>query len=144
MTALIAVGVAKQLIVAKETSFGVPALATSGQLMRRTSSNVDLSKRTYRSTEIRPDYQYSDFRHGTRSVTGTISDELSVGTWQLFMASTMRQNWQKVAATVATTITAEAVSPQFTRSIGSFLSDGYMIGDVVQFEGFTVGTANNA
>lgn len=144
MPALIAVGVAKQLVVAKETTFGVAATATSGQLMRRTSSNVDLSKRTYRSTEIRPDYQYSDFRHGTRSVTGTISDELSVGTWQMFMASTMRQAWQKPAATVATSITAEAIAPQFTRSSGSFLTDGYMIGDVVQFMGFTTGTANNA
>jgi hypothetical protein len=144
MSGLIAVGVAKQLIVAKETSFGVPAVATSGQLMRRTSSNVDLSKKTYRSTEIRPDYQYSDFRHGTRSVTGTISDELSVGTWQMFMASVTRQAWQKAAATAATTIEAAVTAPQFTRTTGSFLTDGYMLGDVVQFEGFTTGTANNA
>ena len=108
MAGLIAVGVSKQLIVAKETTFATPAAAGTGQLMRRTSSNVDLSKKTYKSTEIRPDYQFSDFRHGTRSVTGTISDELSVGTWQMFMASVMRQAWQKAGATAATSIDAVA------------------------------------
>lgn len=147
MAGLIATGVAKQLIVAKETTFAVAAGAGTGQLMRRTSSNVDLSKKTYKSTEIRPDYQFSDFRHGTRSVTGTISDELSVGTWANFMASSMRQAWQKAGATVATSIdavTGTATTQQFTRATGSFITDGYMIGDVVQFEGFTTGTANNA
>jgi hypothetical protein len=144
MSGLIAVGVSKQLIIAKETTFAVEALATSGQLMRRTSSNLDLSKKTYKSTEIRPDYQFSDFRHGTRSVTGTISDELSVGTWSQFTATVMRQAWQKVGSTAATTIDAALTAPQFTRTTGSFLTDGYMLGDVVQFEGFTTGTANNA
>jgi hypothetical protein len=147
MTSLIAVGVAKQLIIAKETTFAQPALNTSGQLMRRTSSNVDLAKKTYRSTEIRPDYQYSDFRHGTRSVTGTVSDELSVGTWQMFMATVMRQAWQKAGSTAATALTAvvgTASTQQVTRAAGSFLTDGYMIGDVVQFDGFTVGTGNNS
>jgi Phage tail tube protein len=144
MSGLIAVGVSKQLVIAKETTFATAALNSSGQLMRRTTSNVDLSKKTYKSTEIRPDYQFSDFRHGTRSITGTISDELSVGTWNLFMASVMRQAWQKPGVTAATAITAEAGSPQFTRSTGSFLTDGFMLGDVVQFEGFATGLANNA
>jgi len=144
MSGLIAVGVSKQLIIAKETTFATSALNTSGQLMRRTTSNVDLSKKTYKSTEIRPDYQFSDFRHGTRSVTGTISDELSVGTWGNFMASVTRQAWQKPGVTAATTILAQAASPQFTRTGGSFLTDGYMLGDVVQFEGFTTGAANNS
>lgn len=147
MSGLIAVGVSKLLTIAKETTFAQPALSTSGQLMRRTSSNVDLAKKTYKSTEIRPDYQFSDFRHGTRSVTGTISDELSVGTWQQFMASVTRQAWQKAGSTAAAALDAvagTALTQQITRAAGSFLTDGYMLGDVVQFEGFTVGTANNA
>ena len=127
MSGLIAVGVSKQLIIAKETTFATAALNTSGQLMRRVTSNVDLSKKTYKSTEIRPDYQFSDFRHGTRSVTGTISDELSVGTWNQFMASVMRQAWQKPGVTAATSITAEVAGPQFTRVGGSFLTDGFMV-----------------
>jgi hypothetical protein len=133
----------KLLTIAKETTRNVAASAGTGYLMRRTSSNVDLSKKTYKSTEIRPDYQISDFRHGTRSVSGTISDELSVGTWSMFMASVMRQAWQKAGSTSAAAITAVSGSSSFTRTTGSFVTDGYMIGDVVQFTGFTVGTANN-
>jgi hypothetical protein len=144
---LIAVGVSKQLIFAKETTFAVEAPAASGQLLRRTTSNLDLAKKTYKSTEIRPDYQRSDFRHGTRSVTGTISDELSVGTFEAFMASAMRQAWQTPATSgPITVITAQATAPQFARSAGSFLTDGFKIGDVVRWSGFSTGgaTANNA
>ena len=146
MSGLIAVGVSKQLIFAKETTFGVEAAAGTGQLLRRTTSNLDLAKKTYKSAEIRPDYQRSDFRHGTRSVTGTVSDELSVGTFQQFMASAVRQAWQTPATTGAiTTVTASATGPQFVRSAGSFLTDGFKVADVVRWTGFSSGgsTANN-
>lgn len=146
MSGLIAVGVAKQLIFAKETTFNVEAPAGSGQLMRRVTSNLDLAKKTYKSTEIRPDYQRSDFRHGTRSVTGTITDELSVGTFEQFMGSVLRQPFQTAPTTGAiTTVTASAAAPQFVISAGSFLTDGFNIGDVVRWTGFTTGgsTANN-
>jgi len=140
----IAVGVAKLLTIAKETQFAVAALATSGQLMRRTSSNVDLSKKTYKSTEIRPDYQRSDFRHGTRSITGSISDELSIGTFQLPMASVLRQAFQVAPTTAATAVTAQVAAPQIQRTAGSWLADGYNIGDVVRFLGFTESPTNNS
>jgi hypothetical protein len=143
---LIAVGVAKQLIFAKETTFNVAPPAGTGTLLRRTSSNLDLAKKTYRSTEIRPDYQRSDFRHGTRSVTGTISDELSVGTFEAFMASVLRQQFQTAPTTGSiSTVTAAAAGPQFVRSAGSFLTDGFNVGDVVTWSGWTAGaTGNNA
>lgn len=145
MSGLIAVGVAKQLLFAKETTFGVSALASTGQLLRRTSSNLDLAKKTYKSTEIRPDYQRSDFRHGTRSVTGTISDELSVGTFEQLMASVMRQAFQVAPTTGAiSTVTSAVAAPQFVRADeGSFLTLGFNIGDVVQWSGFTGGAAAN-
>lgn len=146
MSGLIAVGVAKLVIAAKETTFNVAALASSGQLMRRTSSNLDLSKKTYKSTEIRPDYQRSDFRHGTRSVTGTLSDELSVGTFAMLMESVMRQAFQTAATTGSvSTVAASPTAPQFVMSAGSFFADGFNIGDVVQWTGFTgAAVGNNA
>lgn len=143
MTGLIAVGVAKKLIVAKESTFGVAATASTGQFMRRVTSNLDLSKKTYKSAEIRPDYQRSDFRHGTRSVTGTVSGELSVGTYETFMAATMRAAFVAGGTTAATALTAEVTAPQIQRAAGSFLTDGYCVGDVVRFTGFVTGTANN-
>jgi hypothetical protein len=144
MAGLIAVGVAKQLIFAKETTFAVAAGAGTGTLLRRTSSNLDLAKKTYKSTEIRPDYQRSDFRHGGRSVTGTITDELSVGTFESFMASVLRQPFQAAATTGSiSTVTAASAGPQFVRSAGSFLTDGFNVGDVVQWTGWTAGATGN-
>ena len=81
-------GINKVVSYKKETSFGtLPSPTTGGQTLRRVSSNFNLTKETYQSEEIRTDYQLVDFRHGVRSVEGSISGELSAGTYADFLAS---------------------------------------------------------
>lgn len=143
-------GIAKKLVIAQQTAKGTIAAvnAASAVYLRRVSSDLNLKKETYQSNEIRPDMQVGDFRHGVRSVDGTIAGELSPGTYNLFMASVLRQAWQTQATTGAqTTITAAvttAPAGTFTRPGGSFLTDGFKVGDVVRWTGWTVATANNA
>lgn len=77
-------------------------------------------------------------------MTGTVSDELSVGTFEAMMGSVMRQPFQAAATTGSiSTVTASAAGPQFVRSAGSFITDGFNIGDVVRWTGFTAGAAAN-
>lgn len=150
MTA-ISTGIFKTVAYKIQSGVGVIATggAATGQLIRRVKSTLDLKKATYKSAEILPSQQRRDFRHGVRSVAGTISGELSVGAYQDFMESICRQ--QVVAATTSgaiTTVTAAVTTtPQgtFTRSAGSFLTDGFKIGDVVNWSGWaTTGVPNNA
>ena len=146
MSGSIASGVAKQLRFRQETTLNVPPGATGAQLLRRVTSEFSLEKQTYQSGEIRPDYQIADFRHGSRTVQGTIRGELSCLTYAEFFEAALRSTWAAGATTGAlTNVTASASAPHFVRAAGSFLTDGFKIGDVVRFAGWTApATANNA
>lgn len=147
----IAVGTFKKLTYKKQSGLGVIATggAATGQALRRVSSTLDMKKATYASKEITPSMQRRDSRHGMKSVDGSISGELSVGTYQSFIESTLRQLAQTQATTTAI-ITVEAAvtsgaSGTFTRSGGSYLTNGFKIGDVVRWSGWaTTGVPNNA
>lgn len=146
----IAKGVAKKLHYKKETTWGTKATggAATGQVLRRLQSTLNLEKQTYRSNEIASHQQRADFRHGSRSVSGAISGELSVGTWKDFMASILRGSYGTAATTGAlitvTAATTSGANGTFTRSAGSYLTDGFKVGDIVRWTGWTVATANNA
>ena len=138
----IASGVAKQVAFKKETSWGVAAGAIGAQYLRRITSDLSLAKETYQSNEIRTDYQVADFRHGVRSVEGTIAGELSPLTYDAFIAAALRKDFAAGATTGAIiTLSVTNTGTKFTRSSGSFVTDGFKVGDVVSATGFT--EANN-
>lgn len=145
----IAVGVNKQVKYKVEATWGTVPAAGSAQLLRRVTSDIDLTKDVYESNEIRTDYQVADVRHGSRSVTGTLNGELSPGTYKDFMAAALRQAFQTQVTTGAIITVTAAVTTgaagTFTRSAGSYFTDGFKIGQVVQWSGFsTTGVPNNA
>lgn len=146
----IATGVFKKLIAKKQTGLGIAASGASAQEYRRVTSNLSLKKEFYKSNEIRASMMRSDGRHGVRSVDGTISGELSVGTYKYFIASTLRaaSTWSAPVTSGALTTVAAAVTTgaagTFTRSSGSWLTDGFKIGMVVRWTGWaSPATANN-
>jgi len=140
----IASGVAKELRYKRESSWAVLPGATSGQLLRRVQSNLDLAKDTYQSAEIRKDRQVADFRHGVRSVGGNISGELSPGTYADFFRAALRQAFQAAVITTAADIVVSTAAPYISRSTGNFLTDGRKVGDLVRFTGFSTGTGMNS
>lgn len=137
-------GINKVVSYKKETSFGtLPSPTTGGQTLRRVSSTFNLTKETYQSEEIRTDYQLVDFRHGVRSVEGSISGELSAGTYADFLASALARNWTAAtpSALGSTTIASVGGTYTITRTTGSWLTDTVRVGNVIRLTGFA--TANN-
>lgn len=148
----IATGVFKKLAIKRQAGLNQKAAAGaagSSRYLRRVTSTLDLTKATYSSAEILESQQVRDMRHGVKSVAGSISGELSVGGHQAPFESICRQNVQAAAttgaiATIAAAVTAGAQGT-FTRGAGSYLVDGFKVGDVVRASGFTTtGVANNA
>ncbi len=140
----LATGVAKQVRYKKETTWGTAAGASGGQLLRRVTSDLDLNKETYQSAEIRSDYQIADFRHGVRSVAGTINGELSPKSYADFFAAGLRKNFVAGATTGAgTTFAVGAGGLTFTDSGNGFVTDGFVVGNVVKATGFTEANNNN-
>ena len=122
----IATGVFKTVTVKRQSALGT---------VRRTKSTLDLAKATYKSNEILVSQQRRDFRHGVRSITGTISGELSVGGYQPFMESICRQVVQAVTTGTSVSHTIALVSgpPAYwtiTRATG-WISEGFKIGDAI-------------
>lgn len=139
-------GIAKRVQYKVEAVYGTVPAATGpvGQSLRRVTSDLNLTKETYQSNEIRTDYQVSDFRHGVRSVAGTINGELSPSTYGDFIAAALMQAWQAAATTGALTdVTAQAAGPQFVTAGGDFIASGFKVGDVVRWTGFAGGSATD-
>ena len=144
-------GVEKKVILAPQATKGtIPAvdLATA-QYLRRVTSSLNVTKETYQSNEMRADRQIADFRHGVQSVEGSITGELSPGTYYLLMAAILRKNFADgVSDATNSAVAADSTTGAagtFTRDDvgGSWLKDGFKVGDVVRFSGFTA-TANNS
>ena len=146
-------GVEKKVVLAPQATKGTcPAadLATA-QYLRRVTSSLNVTKETYQSNEMRADRQIADFRHGVQSVEGGIAGELSPGTYNLLMAAILRRDFSAGVSNAANTNVAAATTSgaagTFTRDDvqGSWLADGFKVGDVVRFTGFAGGsaTANN-
>src|SRR5574344_886904 len=121
-------GIAKRIVYKKETTFGTLAGASGGKTLRRTTSNFNLTKETYQSEEIRTDYQTSDFRHGVRSVEGSVSGELSSGSYSDCIGSVLARDFTAAtpAALGSTTIATGTLAGTYTitRTTGSWLTGG--------------------
>lgn len=142
----IAKGVAKKVAYKKETAWGVLATGSGAKYIRRVTSNFNLTKETYESAEIRTDYQVADFRHGIRSVDGTINGELSPGTYSDFHASVLARDWTAVTALTGVSVTIAASGSLFTvtRTAGSFITDNISVGNVVILTGAGLNAANQS
>lgn len=137
----IATGVAKVVQYKAESAWGTAPGASGAQILRRVKSTLNLKKDTYQSNEVRSDYQVADFRHGVRSVAGSISGELSPGTYKDFMAAAVRRAFTAVTSITGASITIAAAGSGYTltRAAGSYLTDGIKVGQVVRL---TAGSFN--
>lgn len=111
--------------------------ASGGQILRFVDHNLSLTKDTYGSTEKRTDRQISDFRHGTKRVTGTINGLLSPSTYEELFEAAFRGTWSTVAITGDqsdfTSAAADNTLSTFTFATGNPHNEGFRVGDVVQF-----------
>lgn len=140
----IAKGVAKRVAYKKETNWGVLAGATGGQQLRRVTATFNLTKEAYESNEIRTDYQVADMRHGIRSVEGSLNGELSPTSYSDFMGSVLARDFTAVTAATGVSVTV-AVSGNFytiTRAAGSWITDGFHVGNAVRLSGAGLAVAN--
>jgi hypothetical protein len=139
----IAVGAFKSVRIKKETTAGMFAGASGAQELRRVSFDMNVNMANIASNEIKTSQQTSVNRGGALTGGGTLNGELSPGAYVLPMQSAMCRDFATGATTGAqTTISASSSAPHFSRSAGSFITNGFKIGDVISPTGF-VATANN-
>lgn len=142
-----ATGLFKKVAYLAETTFGIAPGPTGAAYIRRTQSTLSSSAAFFKSAEINLDRGLRDNRKGSKSIKGNIQGELSPGTYSQFMAAMIGAAAFVAGSTTGaiTTVTAAAATPgTFTRSAGSFITDGFKVGDVVRWTGWaTTGVPNN-
>src|SRR5215211_4039342 len=119
---------------------------TGGQILRRVSSSLKLAKETYQSAEVRTDRQISDFRHGVKRVTGSLSGEFSPKTYFDLLEASFRATKTatlSLSNTEFTSITSDNATSSFTVTGGNPVTSGLRTGDIVRFANLAAG-ANNA
>lgn len=138
-------GIYKQLAYKAETLYGTPPAASGAQLLRRVQSTVDLQKDTYQSNEIRTDFQVADMRHGVRRVSGKISGELSCATYGDWFAAALKRDFTAGASATSVSLTIAGAGPTYTvtRAAGSYLTDGFKVGDIVRLTAGALNAANS-
>lgn len=142
----VAQGINKTLRVKKQVTLGTLPGATGAQLLRRRTATFQLTKATYENDEIASHQQSTGATHGVRQTAGRLAGLISAGTYSMFWATALRKDFVAgVNSTALTNVTAQATDPQFTRAAGSFLTDGFKVGDVIRWAGWTTtGAVNNA
>lgn len=119
-----------------EVTYGLTPATPAFKNLRHTSASLALSKELLESEELRSDRQTTDSRHGAFQVGGDLGFELSYGSYDDLLAALMGGTWttqfttglQSLSATVGTVV----------RATGSFVTDGFLVGSVVENSGFTI------
>lgn len=143
----IATGLFKEVRWNKEGTWGTIANASGATVVPRTQSNLSLRKATYESASIRPDAQVQDFRHGVRSVAGSINGELQPKTFGAFLGSLLRGTWtagvSKTNTNFGGTLSATASTKKLSVSASSWAAQGFKIGDVIRISSTAQNTGQN-
>lgn len=138
-------GIKKVIIYKKESTWGTKASNTGAAYLRRVTGSFQLEKDTYTSNEINTSQQTSDMRHGTRKSTGSLNGEVSGASYSQFIAAALRKDFASGVTSGAITVVAADETTgvsTFERSTGSWITDGFKVGDPVTVSGFT-SSANN-
>ena len=137
----------QNLIVKKQSGLGTKATASGAQTVRRTTIDANLNRALFESAEILSSQQLRDARLGVKAGTGTISGELSPGTFAEYIASVLRGAF--ATAIVGgpesdVTVTASGSVITLTSAVtGTFITDGLRVGMVVRITGLAE-AGNNA
>lgn len=109
----------------------------------RPDTTGGLEKESFESDSIRRDAQYSNPRHGLRQANFTLSQELQIGGHNQLFAALLRAAWAAGGASASSADRAfNATNRTITRTAGSFITDGFKVGDIIRAAGYAAGGNN--
>lgn len=120
------------------------------QTLRVTSKGFNLQRSLVESEEVRPSGMQADVRHGFNTVSGSIGFELSSGAIDDMLEGALRGRFYSFSAVDSGSDTVTSVpntpsagSTRFTRSAGSWIADGFRVGDWVTVSTFSTASQGN-
>lgn len=127
------------VVLKKQSALKVKADAAGAQVLRRVSSDLNMGRALFESNEINSSQQLRDARLGVKAITGTITGELSPGTYAELIASVIRGSFSaSVIGGPESDITVTGSNSTITltsASTGTFVTDGLKVGKVIRLTG---------
>lgn len=142
----IASQIQRKVFIGKQSALGTIAGTGDGKTYNYRDGGLSggLTKDSFESNTIRTDQQRQNASHGTRSVTKTIDQEFQIGGHTALLEGALRSAFATGATTGAvTTIGINGSTRTISRSSGSFVTDGFKVGDIVRATGFAASGNNN-
>ena len=133
-----------QVSVRKEATWG-SVDAGNGEIIRRTGGSFDAGTQSTRSAEVKTNRRISAVRNTGFRPTGDFQVEMPYDSHATLQEAALMSTYGAAANSGALTDVTPATGPNtFTRAAGSWLTDGFAVGDWVLFSGWTGGlVANN-
>ena len=134
----------------QELIFGTTPASAAGQIIRQVGMETTVDSSYLDNPELRTDMMTAPGRRQAFRGKVNINGNLSYGTFDQYIAAALGNfDWTSNVAKVApllvdsaTTIAVAATGKTFTRPAGSFLTDGFVVGDYIEVAGAT-NAANN-
>ncbi len=126
----------------EEVTHGVTPDTPTMKTIRVTGRNINLTRATLTSNERRNDRQISDLRHGFNQVGGSLGFELSLQAFDDLLDGALGGTWATAPTTGSISLASAATTNKVIRTTGSFVTDGFMVGDTVTLSGFATGGNN--
>ena len=143
----LAKGIAKSVSYKKEpaAAWGVlPTDTTGAKNLRRVTASFNRTTDFIQSAEIRRDYQIADYRGSLTRAEGSLNGELSPGTYADFFAAALAKDFAAGATATGLSLTIAASGDFYTltRGTGSWITDGFYVGNVLRLTGAGLNPAN--
>jgi hypothetical protein len=135
----VAQGLYKTVAYKKQTGLGSPASGAGSTYLRRETSTFEKMKDTYDANEIVSHQQDTGIAYLVSKTQGELNGVLSAGSYAPLFGSLLRAAFTTGVVTASASITIAGTGPSFTltRTAGSYLTEGFKVGDVVRI---TAGT----
>lgn len=145
MPSPVELGQQTQLAFIQELILGTTPATPAGQILRWTGMDFGADAPYINNPELRTDMMTPAGRRGGLRGKGSIDGKLSYGTYDAFLAAVLGNfawatNVVKVAPMAngsAASVVVASVGKTFTRATGSWVTDGFVVGDYIQTSGFT-------
>lgn len=116
-----------------ETVPGVTPTSPSWSPLRNTGGIPAVTRDSLVSNELDGSRETSAIRTGNKQVSGEYSIELSSSSQDDLLAGAMTSSWVSGVSQTAVNVAVVASAKTFTRSTGSFITDGVEVGDLIAF-----------
>lgn len=136
-------GSRRGLFYVAESVWGTTPETPSMKTLRNTGgSGIQLERSQLQSNEMRSDRAIADIAFGQKRASLDVPFELSYGSYDDMLEAALFGAFAVAYALTGLTVDVDDVAKTFTRSNGSWITDGVKVGDKITFGGFTA-TGNN-